>query len=558
MWQKINLSISIIFLTFANSKSKVLIIKILDMSKLLLLGDEAIAQAFIDAGGSAINSYPGTPSTQITEYVIKSKEAAQKGIRANWCANEKTALEASIGVAYAGKRAMTCMKHVGLNVCGDPFMNASIIGTKGVIIVVADDPSMFSSQDEQDSRFYGHWAMIPMLEPSNQQEAYDMVFFGYELSEKMGTPILMRIPTRLAHSRAGVERREPLPQNPISYPTDPKTFVLLPANAKVLYRDLIDKQPKFEESSEKSGFNQYIPGTDKSRGIVTTGIAYNYLLENFPGGKCPYPVVKITQYPLPTAMLGKLYDECDEILVLEDGQPFVEEQIKGCLGKGKPVHGRLDEVIRRDGELNAEKVAKALGMDVANGPAVPEVVTNRPPALCVGCPHIDSYTALVDVMKKYEHGRVFGDIGCYTLGFNMGALNTTVCMGASITMAKGAAEMGIFPSVAVIGDGTFGHSGMTGLLDCVNEKANVIVMILDNDITAMTGGQPSSANMKLFNICKGLGVDPDHIRHIVPLPKNHDEFVKILEEEIAYDGVSVIIPQRVCIVENKKRIAAKK
>ena len=552
------MSISIIFFIFANSKSNILIIKILDMSKLLLLGDEAIAQAFIDAGGSAINSYPGTPSTQITEYVIKSKEAAQKGIRANWCANEKTALEASIGVAYAGKRAMTCMKHVGLNVCGDPFMNASIIGTKGVIIVVADDPSMFSSQDEQDSRFYGHWAMIPMLEPSNQQEAYDMVFFGYELSEKMGTPILMRIPTRLAHSRAGVERREPLPQNPISYPTDPKTFVLLPANAKVLYRDLIDKQPKFEESSEKSGFNQYIPGTDKSRGIVTTGIAYNYLLENFPGGKCPYPVVKITQYPLPTAMLSKLYDECDEILVLEDGQPFVEELIKGCLGKGKPVHGRLDEVIRRDGELNAEKVAKALGMPVANGPAVPEVVTNRPPALCVGCPHIDSYEAFIEVMKKYEHGRVFGDIGCYTLGFNMGALNTTVCMGASITMAKGAAEMGIFPSVAVIGDGTFGHSGMTGLLDCVNEKANVIVMILDNDITAMTGGQPSSANMKLFNICKGLGVDPDHIRHIVPLPKNHDEFVKILEEEIAYDGVSVIIPQRVCIVENKKRIAAKK
>ncbi len=552
------MSISIIFPIFANSKSNTLIIKILDMSKLLLLGDEAIAQAFIDAGGSAINSYPGTPSTQITEYVIKSKEAAQKGIRANWCANEKTALEASIGVAYAGKRAMTCMKHVGLNVCGDPFMNASIIGTKGVIIVVADDPSMFSSQDEQDSRFFGHWAMIPMLEPSNQQEAYDMVFFGYELSEKMGTPILMRIPTRLAHSRAGVERREPLPQNPISYPTDPKTFVLLPANAKVLYRDLIDKQPKFEESSEKSGYNQYIPGTDKSRGIVTTGIAYNYLQENFPGGKCPYPVVKITQYPLPTAMLGKLYDECDEILVLEDGQPFVEEQIKGCLGKGKPIHGRLDEVIRRDGELNAEKVAKALGMNVPNGPAVPEVVTNRPPALCQGCPHIDSYQALIDVMKKYEHGRVFGDIGCYTLGFNMGALNTTVCMGASITMAKGAAEMGIFPSVAVIGDGTFGHSGMTGLLDCVNEKANVIVMILDNDITAMTGGQPSSANMKLFNICKGLGVDPDHIRHIVPLPKNHDEFVKILEEEIAYDGVSVIIPQRVCIVENKKRIAAKK
>ncbi len=193
------------------------------MSKLLLLGDEAIAQAFIDAGGSAINSYPGTPSTQITEYVMKSKQAKEQGVVANWCANEKTALEASIGVAYSGKRAMTCMKHVGLNVCGDPFMNASIIGTKGVIIVVADDPSMFSSQDEQDSRYYGHWAMIPMLEPSNQQEAYDMVFAGYDLSEQLGTPVLMRIPTRLAHSRAGVERKPVRAQNPLSSPSDPKS-----------------------------------------------------------------------------------------------------------------------------------------------------------------------------------------------------------------------------------------------------------------------------------------------------------------------------------------------
>lgn len=524
------------------------------MSKLLLLGDEAIAQAFIDAGGSAINSYPGTPSTQITEYVMKSKEAAEKGIRANWCANEKTALEASLGVAYSGKRAMTCMKHVGLNVCGDPFMNAAIIGTKGVIIVVADDPSMFSSQDEQDSRYYGHWAMIPMLEPSNQQEAYDMVFFGYELSEKLGTPILMRIPTRLAHSRAGVERKPSLPQNPISYPSDPKSFVLLPANAKRLYRELIDKQPTFTKSSEESGFNQYFEGSDKSRGIITTGIAYNYLLENFPNGKCPYPIVKITQYPMPYNMLNKLYDECDEILVLEDGQPFVEEHIKGFLGKGKTVHGRLDETIRRDGEMNAEKVAKALGLEVKVSHTIPEIVTNRPPALCQGCPHIDSYSAVIEVLKKYENGRVFGDIGCYTLGFNMGAINTTVCMGASITMAKGASESGIFPSIAVIGDGTFGHSGMTGLLDCVNEKANVVVMILDNDITAMTGGQPSSANQKLRNICIGLGVEPEHIRSIEPLKKNHEEFVKILEEEIAYNGVSVIIPQRTCIVELKKHL----
>ncbi|MCF0207629.1 MAG: indolepyruvate ferredoxin oxidoreductase subunit alpha [Bacteroidales bacterium] len=527
------------------------------MQKLLLLGDEAIAQAFIDAGGSAINSYPGTPSTQITEYVIKSKEAKEKGVIANWCANEKTALEASIGVAYAGKRAMTCMKHVGLNVCGDPFMNAAIIGTKGVLIVVADDPSMFSSQDEQDSRYYGHWAMIPMLEPSNQQEAYDMVFYGYELSEKLGTPILYRIPTRLAHSRAGVERRNPLQQNQLTEPADASSFVLLPANAKRLYRNLIDKQPLFTKASEESGYNKYIDGENKKLGIITSGIAYNYLMENFKDGKCPYPVVKVTQYPLPYNMLNKLYDECDELLVLEDGQPFIEEHIKGFLGKGKKVMGRIDETIRRDGEMNAEKIAAALKLENAKVMTVPEVVTNRPPALCQGCPHIDSYNALNDVMAKYN-GKVFGDIGCYTLGFNMKAINTTVCMGASITMAKGAAEVGIFPSVAVIGDGTFGHSGMTGLLDCVNEKANVVIMILDNDITAMTGGQPSSAHSKLFNICAGLGVEPEHIREIVPLPKNRDEFVKILEEEINYNGVSVVIPHRTCIVELKKHLGEKK
>ncbi len=524
------------------------------MKKILLLGDEAIAQGFIDAGGSAINSYPGTPSTQITEYVINSKQAKELGIRANWCANEKTALEASLGVAYAGKRAMTCMKHVGLNVCGDPFMNAAIIGTKGVLIVVADDPSMFSSQDEQDSRFYGHWAMIPMLEPSNQQEAYDMVHYGFDLSEQLGTPVLYRIPTRLAHSRAGVELKPVRKQNELTEPADAKSFVLLPANAKRLYRELIDKQPKFTKMSEESGYNKFIDGIDKKIGIITTGIAYNYLMENFPNGKCPYPVVKITQYPLPYNIINKLYDEVDEILVLEDGQPFVEEQIKGFLGKGKKVRGRLDETIRRDGELNAEKVAKALGIKTESTLAVPEVVTNRPPALCQGCPHVDSYTALNEVMANHKGGKVFGDIGCYTLGFNMGAINTTVCMGASITMAKGASEVGIFPSVAVIGDGTFGHSGLTGLMDCVNEKANVVVMILDNDITAMTGGQPSSAHNKIRRICEGLGVEPEHIRDIIPLPKNHEENVRIIEEEVNYKGVSVIIPHRTCIVELKKHL----
>ena len=517
--------------------------------KQLILGNEAVARGLYEAGCMFVSSYPGTPSTEITEAIAKYPE-----VYAEWAPNEKVALEAAFGACMAGKRSFVGMKHVGLNVAGDPFMNAAIIGTKGVLIVVADDPSMFSSQDEQDSRFYGHWAMIPMLEPSNQQEAYDMVHFGFELSETLSTPVLYRIPTRLAHSRAGIVRREAKKQNEITFPQNPKQFVLLPANAKVQYRNLIDKQAEFTKSSEESGYNKYIDGADKKLGIITTGIAYNYLMENFPGGKCPYPIVKITQYPLPYAFLNKLYDKCEEILVLEDGQPFVEELIKGFLGKGKKVMGRLDETIRRDGEMNAEKVAKALGMPVKTGAPVPQVVTNRPPALCQGCPHIDSYNALNEVMAEYKDGKVFGDIGCYTLGFNMGAINTTVCMGASITMAKGASEVGVFPSVAVIGDGTFGHSGLTGLLDCINEKANVVVMILDNEITGMTGGQPSSANNKLENICIGLGVDPKHIRTVVPLKKNHEEFVQILKEEIAYNGVSVIIPRRMCLVEAKKHL----
>lgn len=528
------------------------------MSKQLLLGDEAIAQAAIDAGLSGVYAYPGTPSTEITEYIQMSPVLKERSIHNRWCSNEKTAMEAALGMSYIGKRALVCMKHVGMNVAADCFVNSAITGANGgLIVVVADDPSMHSSQNEQDSRFYGNFALIPMYEPSNQQEAYEMVYNGFEFSEKMGEPILLRIVTRLAHSRSGVEGQPMKSQNELSCSEDPKQFILLPGIARKRYKALLARQEEFVKASEESPYNKYTDSPNKKLGIVACGIGYNYLMENYPDG-CEYPVLKIGQYPLPKKQLSKLIQECDEILVLEDGQPVVEGLIKGYLGIGVKVKGRLDGTLSRDGELNPDTVARAVGKENKSDFAIPNIVEMRPPALCEGCGHRDMYTALTQVLKEeYPFHRVFSDIGCYTLGASapFNAINSCVDMGASITMAKGAADGGLHPSVAVIGDSTFTHSGMTGLLDCVNENSNVTIVISDNETTAMTGGQDSAGTGKIESICIGLGVAPEHIRVVVPLKKNYEEMKQIIREEINYNGVSVIIPRRECIqtLARKKR-----
>lgn len=531
------------------------------MNKLPLLGDEAIAQAAIDAGISGIYAYPGTPSTEITEYVLKSKEAREAKIVASWTSNEKTAMEAAMGVSYIGKRSMTCMKHVGLNVAADAFINSAITGANGgLIVVAADDPSMHSSQNEQDSRFFGNFAMIPMLEPSNQQEAYDMVHYGYDLSEKFEIPVLMRITTRLAHSRAGVIRQEKRPQNELKMPGTPSQFILLPANARRRYKLLLGNQEAYEQESEASPFNKYFDADNKSLGIIACGIAYNYLIENFEDQKVPHPLLKVGQYPLPRKMVEKIYNECDEVLILEEGYPLVEESLRGYLNKGKKISGRLNGRIPRDGELNPNIVARSLNLKVYEGREASGQVVGRPPSLCKGCPHIYSYNALNEALAKYAKGRVFSDIGCYTLGamepFN--AINTCVDMGASITMAKGAADNGLVPAVAVIGDSTFTHSGMTGLLDAVWSKSPVTIMILDNETTAMTGGQNSNAHGRIEDICIGIGVDKDHIHVLNPIQKYHEENMGIIKKELEYKGVSVIIPRRECLQTIATRIREEK
>ena len=384
--------------------------------KKLLLGDEAIAQGALDAGLSGVYAYPGTPSTEITEYIQDSPLAKERGVHSRWSTNEKTAMEAALGMSYMGKRALVCMKHVGLNVCADPFVNSAMTGTNGgIIVLVADDPSMHSSQDEQDSRFYGKFAMIPTLEPSSQQEAYDMMAEAYELSEQMHLPV----------------------QNELNYDAQASNWVLLPAFARKRNVVVTGQQPILEQMAVDSKYNKYIDGNDHKLGIIASGIAYNYLMECFPNG-CPYPVLKISQYPLPKKLIRRMTDDCEYVLIAEEGQPFIEDQVRGVMPGNAVIKGRLTGELPRTGELNPDFLKKALGIESGESYAPCEDVTPRPPALCQGCGHRDVYTALNEVLKEYPQARVFGDIGCYTLGFlpPYKAIHSCVDMGASITMAK--------------------------------------------------------------------------------------------------------------------------
>jgi indolepyruvate ferredoxin oxidoreductase alpha subunit len=527
------------------------------MKNLLLLGDEAIAQAAIDAGLSGMYAYPGTPSTEIMEYIQSSKEAAGRNIHRDWSSNEKTAIEAALGMSYSGKRAMVAMKHVGLNVAADGFINSAITGVNGGLIVVsADDPSMHSSQNEQDSRFYARFALVPCFEPADQQEAYNMVFDAFELSEKYKSPVLLRITTRLAHSRSSVTLTDkPVPQKKLRLPSDPVQFVLLPANARKKYKALLSSFETIKFDTRLERYNNFTDGKKRELGIITSGIAYNYLMENLTGTNLDYPVLKISAYPFPSDLIKEITGRCREVLVLEEGFPIIEEGIRGILDQGIKILGRLDGTIPRDGELNPAIVAKALGIKLTRGDNVPDLVKMRPPSFCKGCGHVDMYNALIEAIKPYGPGRVFSDIGCYTLGAlpPYSAINSCVDMGASVTMAIGAADAGLFPSVAVIGDSTFTHSGMTGLLDAVNKKSSVTIIISDNSTTGMTGGQKSQATGRLEKICEGIGVEAGHLKVIIPLRKNHEENVRIMAEELAYKGVSVIIAGRECIQTAARR-----
>ncbi|MBO4656947.1 MAG: indolepyruvate ferredoxin oxidoreductase subunit alpha [Bacteroidales bacterium] len=549
--------------------------------KRLLLGDEALALGALHAGLSGVYAYPGTPSTEITEFIQKNTLAKERGVHSRWCTNEKTAMETALGMSYAGKRALVCMKHVGMNVCADPFMNSASTGVNGGLVVLsADDPSMHSSQNEQDSRFYGKFAMVPIFEPSNQQEAYDMMADAFELSEALQLPVLMRFVTRLAHSRAAVTVHEAREENPFNPDKDLSRWVLIPLNARRQYAKLVSLQPRVESSAAESKYNWIENlGTQKHPlGIIAAGIGYNYVKESAPAG---IPILKISQYPLPVAKIKALASCCDKILVVEDGQPFVEELVKGILGADYPVIGKLagrtgdkantigrmpltgeliDGVLPRMGELTPDSVAAALGVKSSSVYSPAKNVAPRPPQLCQGCGHRDVFAALGFIADEFPDSRIFGDIGCYALGFlpPFRALESCVDMGSAITLAKGAADAGMFPVFCVIGDSTFTHSGMTGLLDAVNENSPITVIISDNFTTAMTGGQDSAGLNNYEAICLALGVEREHLHLVVPIPKNMEQIKAIIRKEMMYKGVSVIIPQRECMQTLGRKLRSKK
>jgi indolepyruvate ferredoxin oxidoreductase alpha subunit len=524
------------------------------MADHVLLGDEAVALGAIDAGITAAYAYPGTPSTEIVE-AIRAHAARAGGPPGLWCANEKTAYEAALGVAFVGRRALVAMKHVGLNVAADPFVNSALVAPHGgLVVAVADDPGMHSSQNEQDSRVLADFARVLCLEPSSQQEAYDMTRAAFDLSERFRIPVVVRLVTRLAHARGIVRPAPPRGPNPLAKPADTSAWILLPSNARRQWRALLDRQPSLRAFSDTSPWNALTIGDgDGLPAVITAGIARNYFLENAGDLEVRPHHLHVGVYPPPPGLFRELLSRTDRVLVLEDGYPFLERQLRGIGPSRVEVRGRESGHLPPDGELTPDTVRQALGLPVrrslslsAPGLRVPD----RPPQLCAGCPHGDSYAALRAAIEGAGRAFVASDIGCYTLGAlpPYSTIESCVCMGASIGMARGAADAGFRPVLAVIGDSTFLHSGMTPLLDAAAANTDMTVVILDNETVAMTGGQPTLVpSSRLREVVLGLGVDPAHCRVLDAHPRHTATNAAVLREELDHRGLSVVIFVRACV-----------
>jgi indolepyruvate ferredoxin oxidoreductase, alpha subunit len=521
----------------------------------ILLGDEAVALGALHAGIAGAFSYPGTPATEILEYVSQRGSKGRVGngrkpVVASWSTNEKVAYEEALGMSFAGKRALISMKHVGLNVAADPFMSSALTGANGgLVLAVADDPGMHSSQNEQDSRYYAEFAHIPVYEPSDQQEGYYMTLEAFEQSERLGIPFMIRLVTRLAHSRGNVKVLEHgRNEANVGVAKNTSDWTLMPANARRRFQHVLELEAKLQTLANESTHN--VLKLAGRKGVICAGIAYGYVLENV-GPATDYSILRIAQYPLPVKKIRQLVEHCDEVTVIEDGYPFIENRVRGLFGlSGKVVHGKSTGHLPATGELTPDLVRVALGWVPHAARKRAADVGVRPPRLCNGCPHIDSYHALTEALQPYPQAVVFSDIGCYTLGAlpPYGAIQSCVDMGASIGMARGAALAGVHPACAAIGDSTFTHSGLSALLGAAHANTSMTVFILDNATVAMTGGQDALVTSEQFvPLIRGLGVDPNHIRTIVPLPKSHAENVRIIREELDYQGLSVVISARACV-----------
>jgi indolepyruvate ferredoxin oxidoreductase alpha subunit len=523
------------------------------MKELVVLGDEAVALGAIHAGVTSAYAYPGTPATEILEYLIRHAGRHGRPL-ASWSANEKTAYEAALGVSFAGRRALVAMKHVGLNVAADPFINSAVVSLGGgLVVAVADDPGMHSSQNEQDTRFYADFARTICLEPSTAQEAYDMTREAFELSERFRVPVVVRLVTRLAHSRGVIRAGEPRQENPLSPSRDFSSWTLLPGNARRLWRGLLARQREFR--SHLTSFN-VLTLVDRELGVITSGIARNYYMENASDLPMLPSHLHIGAYPLPMDLIRQLASHVDSILVLEEGYPFVERALRGVLPQAIEIRGKLSGALPIDGELTPDIVRIALGLHLRESVTMPDIpLPGRPPQLCAGCPHCDTFASIGKALEGLD-ARVTSDIGCYTLGAlpPYSSIHSCVCMGASIGMAKGAADAGHHPVVAVIGDSTFLHSGITPLIDAASADTNMTVIIADNEVVAMTGGQPSALpSSRIEPLLRGIGVKPEHLHVLEAHPRHVDRNAEVLRREIEHRGLSVIVTVRECIETARDR-----
>ena len=509
--------------------------------KRLMQGNEAAARGLYEAGCCVASSYPGTPSTEITEEIAKYDD-----VYSEWSPNEKVSMETAFGASLAGRRSFCGMKHVGLNVAADPLFTVSYTGVNaGMVICVADDAGMHSSQNEQDSRHYAKAAKLPMLEPSDSQEALDYFKAAYEISEKFDAPVIVKMCTRVAHSQSLVEagERQEVPERP--YEKNIAKYVMMPGNAIKRHPVVEERMKRLADFAETSGLNRIDDGSDKSTGIITSSTCYQYVKEAL-GDK--FPVLKLGMiWPMPERKLKNFADTVDRLVIVEELDGFIEEHCKilGLKCEGKSLFGYL-------GELSQNIIAEKLGLPVTRGRKLDDSVKipARPPLMCAGCPHRGLFFTL-----NQAGCTVLGDIGCYTLGAvaPLSAMDMTLCMGASVSAVHGFSKAGGKNVVAVIGDSTFMHSGMTGLANIAYNQSKSTVIILDNSITGMTGHQQNpttglnikgdpAGKIDLESLCRAMGFN----RVRVVDPYNLKECADVLREELDADESSVIISRRPC------------
>ena len=513
--------------------------------KKLMIGNEALARGFYEGGIGVVSSYPGTPSTEITEFLAKYDD-----IYSEWAPNEKVAAEVAFGAALGGKRSVCCMKHVGLNVAADPLFTLSYTGVNaGLVICVADDPAMHSSQNEQDSRHYAIAAKIPMLEPADSDEALRFAKASFELSEKFDTPLLMRTCTRIAHSQSVVELNDRVDAPEFPYEKNIAKYVMMPGNAKKRHPFVEERTEALRQFAENCEFNRVEMAEDKSLGIITSGTCYQYVKEVFGDS---VSVLKLGMVnPLPHNLIKDFAEKVERLVVIEELDGIIEAH---CQSLGLAVEGK--SLFSPIGEYSQSTIAAVFGKEVPAGLKTESEVPVRPPMMCAGCPHRGVYYTLAK--NKIT---VIGDIGCYTLGAQppLSAVDTTLCMGASVSglhgFNKAQGESAEGKSVAVIGASTFMHSGITGLVDIAYNGSNSTVIILDNSITGMTGHQQNpttgfdikgdpAGKIDLEALCHAVGIN----RVTVIDPYDLAECDRVLKEELAAKEPSVIISRRPCVL----------